>query len=512
MGFNDLRKKNLSSSQGQAAGIPAEFEGPLSTFGEVSTSQLSPVAQGDFVYNNINNQIFNDTSFAGGSVAVNDGMAELISGTDPSGSAVIQLRRGLKYRPGQGSLMRATALFGEPEPGNAQFIGLGNSEGGYFVGYFGGFFGILHSSDGSREIRKLTITAGAGTENVDIQLDGDTISISVVGGGDITQTAYQIALGDYSQVGNGGWLADAIGDSVYFLSARSGPASGAYSLSSAGTAAGTFTQVKVGEAQTNDFVTSGSFNIDKLDGSGPSEMILDPQMGNVFQIGFQYLGFGNAKFSIENPINGFMTPFHEIRNANSRTTPVLKNPNASVLATSSNIGGTTSSTLKTVSMSAFTEGIVKKLDPKFALSTSFININQPTYRPLMILKANRVFNGQSSFGEFDLLQLAASNEVNNKTLTVGLFLDKEVTGDVDFKYVNEDSSIVSYAIVSPSTQTIVAPVGLPFYELVVGSASSKTIDLAMMDFVFGPGTNLIIAIKTTANMAGQVSVNWFEQQ
>ena len=512
MGFNDLRKKSVSTAQGQAAGIPAEFQGPLSTFGEVATEQMQPVAQGDFVYNKVNDQIFNDTSFAGGTVDVNSGMAELISGTDPSGSAVVQLRRGLKYRPGQGSLMRATALYAEPDAGNAQFVGLGNAECGYFVGYFGGFFGILHSTGGAREIRKLTVNVAAGTETITVTLDDDSIAVPVVGGGSTTQTAYQLSLADYSQVGNGGWLADVIGNSVYFLSARSGPANGAYSISSTGTATGTFSQTKAGNPQTNAFIPSGSFNIDRLDGTGPSAMTVDPQIGNVFQIGFQYLGFGNAKFAIENPINGFMTPFHEVRNANSRTSTVLTNPNCNVLATSANVGGTTSVTLKTASMAAFTEGSIKKLDPKFALSQTFTNVNQSNYVPLMILKAERVFNGQSSFGEFDLLQLGASNEVNNKTLTVGLFLDKEVSGDVNFDYVDENNSVVSYALTNPSSQTITGTVGLPFYELVVGSASSKTVDLTMMDFVFGPGVNVIIAIKTTANMDGQVSVNWFEQQ
>ena len=240
-------------------------------------------------------------------------------------------------------------------------------------------------------------------------------------------------------------------------------------------------------------------------------MVLNPQLGNVYQIGFQYLGFGNAKFALENPETGIMTPFHEIKNANSRTTPVLRNPNVSILATSANIGGTTSSDLKTVSMAAFTEGIAAKLDPKYALSFSF-SVNSSTYKPLAILKANRVFNSQSSFGEFDLLQLAASNEVNNKTLTVGLFINKRVTGDVNYQYINENNSIVSYATLAPSTQTIVAPIGQPFYELVVGSASSKTIDMRLMDFVFGPGAEVIIAIKSTALVTGQVSVTWFEQQ
>ncbi len=285
---------------------------------------------------------------------------------------------------------------------------------------------------------------------------------------------------------------------------------GSYSVSG-NSIVGTFTQTKAGVAQTNTFIASGSFNVDKLDGTGPSRMTLNPQRGNVFQIGFQYLGFGNSKFYVEDPETGKPYQFHEIKNANSRTTPVLKNPNIAVLATSANIGGTTATQLKTVSMAGYVEGDQYKLDPKFAYSNTFTNVNESSYVPFIMLKSNRVFHDDSCYGEFDILKVAASNEVNNKTLTVGLFLTKEVTGEVDFQYIDEDNSIVAYADLDPSNQEIINA-GRPFYELVVGSASSQTVDLQRLNFVFGPGDCLLIAIKTTALMNGSVSVNWYEQQ
>lgn len=506
MGFNDIKK-----SPGKIAGADKVYvEGPSSTFGELSVAQLFPVAQGDFVFN-ANNQVFNTTQFAGGSLAVTDGMAVLSSGTDPSGSAIVQLRRGLKYRPGQGAMMRATALYSTPDSGNAQFIGLGNAESGYFLGYFGTSFGVLHSEDGAREIRELTVTTGAGTGNVTVTLDGDSVSIPVTGGNDTTQTAYQLSLGDYTSVGNGGWVASAVSSSVYFLSARSGPANGSYSVAGS-SIVGSFSQTQAGIAQTNTFVSSSSFNIDPLDGSGPTGMVLNPQKGNVYQIGFQYLGFGNAKFSVEDPNTGIPVQFHEIKNANSRTTPVVRNPNVNILATSANIGGTTSVELRTASMAGFIEGFARKLDPKFAHSVSFTGVNESAYVPLLLLKTRRVFHDQSCFGEFDLIKLAASNEVNNKTLTVGLFLSAEVTGDVNFQYVDENNSVVSYAEVNPNSQELVNASLTPFYELVVGSDSSKSEDLTSLELAFGVGDTVVVAIKTTASMSGQVSVNWFEQQ
>ena len=505
MGFNDLNKPKKTNGANNV-----QIQGPTSTFGEVSVTNAVPIAQGDFVYG-INSQIFSTSAFSGGTVTHASGNVVLQSGTDPDGSATIQLRRRLEYRPGQGSLMRATALYGTPDAGSAQFIGAGSAECGYFIGYFSTAFGILHSERGQREIRRLDITTGAGTEDVTVTLDGNSIVVPVTGGGSPETTAYQLSIADYSQVGRGGWIADAISGSVYYIAARSNSLStGSYSV--AGTSiVGAYTRFLAGEAQTNTFIPQASFNIDKLDGTGPSGMTLDTTKGNVFEIGVQYLGYGNAKFAIEDPETGNLRPFHTIKNANSRTTTVLKNPNLSILATSANIGGTTSTALKTASMAGFTEGEIQKLDPKFARSFTFTNVSESSYVPLALLKTNRVYNGSSSWGEFDLLRVAASNEVNNKTLTIGFFLNPEVTGDVNFQNVDENDSIVSIAEMDPSNDNFLNP-PVPFYEMVAGSAATVSEQIDSLKFVFGPGNIVAIGIKTTASINGQVSVNWFEQQ
>ena len=507
MGFTDLNKpKNVLGASA------VSISNPNSTFGEVLVSAYEPIGQGDFIHN-INSQVFITSSFAGGSMTTVSGNAELSSGTNAAGSATVQLRRRLEYRPGQGSLMRATAIFDTPAAGNAQFVGAGTSECGYFIGYFAGNFGILHSETGAREVRKYTVTTGEGSENATVTLDGSAIVVPISGNNDTSQTAYQLSIQDYSQVGNGGWLADAIGDDVFFIAARSNSTStGSYTISGP-SIVGSFSREQAGEAQTNTFIGSASFNTDRLDGTGPSGMTLNPQRGNVYQIGYQYLGYGNATFGAEDPETGQNAICHQIRNANSRTTPVLKDPNLSVLATTANIGGTTSKVLKTASMAAFTEGQIAKLDPKFAKSFSFTNVNSATYVPAAILKASRFFDGRSSFGEFDILRVYASNETSNKTLTVGFFLDAVIDGDVDFQYVNTTESVVNYAALDPDNDTIVDIANLsPFHEFVVGGNSGVSQNLEDLKFVFGPGKNFVMAIKTSAQISGLVGVSWFEQQ
>jgi hypothetical protein len=87
MGFNDLKK----FVRGEGGGASVSITNPSTTFGEVQVAEAEPVAQGDFVYG-INNQVFTSGSFAGSSVTFADSMVELNSGTNSSGSAVVQLR------------------------------------------------------------------------------------------------------------------------------------------------------------------------------------------------------------------------------------------------------------------------------------------------------------------------------------------------------------------------------------------------------------------------------------
>ena len=486
------------------------------SFGELRVEQLTPSAQADFVYT-INEKIVTPIRYAGGGVYQEDGYAVVTSSVSPNGSGGVQLRRGLKYSAGQGSLFRATALFDTPVDGNSQIVGVGNGECGYFFGYLNENFAILHQDTSKREIRKFTITTGAGTGDVTVTLDGDSIVVPVTGGSDTTQTAYQLSLADYTNVGDG-WQVDVVGSDLFFLSARAGPYSGSYSLAGASIVA-TPSQVSEGVAPSSDVYLQSAWNYDKMDGSGPSGMTLNPQKGNVFQIGFQYLGQGNAFFSIEDEKTGAIVPVHQIRNANNRTTPVLRNPNVTGLVASTNTTSTTSVEVRCASMATFTEGEFNRLDPKFAHARTFDSVDTSgVFKGLIALKVNRVFHNQSCFGELDLLRIGATNAAGSTTpkpFQIGIFTDVEITGDVNFIQVNGGSSTVSYADLGTAggTGLAISPNTEPKFVFGVNGGGSSTIDLSQLDLSYGAGRVVVIGFRSDDSVSNNtLSVNWFEQQ
>lgn len=520
MGFVDLNN-GAANSESPGGGSQVTIVRPTVGFGGVETVQLRPVAQGDFVYG-INSQTYVTASFVGGAVSTENGMATVSCGTNASGSAILNLRRAVKYRPGMGSLMRATAIFDTPAADNLQLLGMANEECGYSIGYNNIQFGVMHRESGSLEIRKLTVSAAATNgEQVTVQLDGDSyvFTIAIEGTTSTAQTAYKIACQDFTQIGRTGFRVDAIGSDVYFLSSRcNSTLTGSYAVSGNIGISGSFSRTQAGANYSETFIPQDQFNIDKLNGAGASEMIINPQLGNVYEIDLQYLGFGATRYSIQNPKTGRFFPFHVIENANSRTRPVLKNPNVHIRLESSNAGNTTSRVVKSASTAAFVAGEVIKLDPKFSKSWTFTDLRKLTYYPLALLKANRVHQSQVCYSEFDILRIGASNESASKTLTIGFFKGAKITGPVTLTEVDSLNSTVSYANLDPNgtsppnTISNLAEI-TPFYELVVGSESSKQVDLEKLELIFQQDTPVVIAVKTSSSpMAGAVSAVWFEQQ
>lgn len=98
-------------------------------------------------------------------------------------------------------------------------------------------------------------------------------------------------------------------------------------------------------------------------------------------------------------------------------------------------------------------------------------------------------------------------------MTIGIFTDPRISGNVNYQEVSSQESIASYAALNTATNTITNLSSiLPFHEVLVGSDSSTIDELENMKYSFGVGREILVAIKTTGSVTGVVGINWFEQQ
>lgn len=249
-------------------------------------------------------------------------------------------------------------------------------------------------------------------------------------------------------------------------------------------------------------ITQANFNKDKLDGTGPSGMTINPQNINVFQIQIQYLGAGTIKFFCENPLTGKFFVFHQINYANNFTVPSLNNPTLPFHAHAKNFGNNTNVFVQICSVGLFIEGqnvlsnVINTASNTVASAgttethifsiRNVSNFNELTGGSNIVNKI-RVYLRQISFAN-DNTRLAKINAYIGSQLTTPVWTD-----------VNGLNSVVQKDIAGT-----IAGYGKLVQSFVIAKDSGSVIDLSSLSLFFKPGETLTFTV--TLNGAGTSDV------
>lgn len=487
-----------SGSRGKYAMLVKDIDTPgrsatsVSAFGEPIAVSMTPVIQLDGIYG-LPNSRFEKFTSGTGFVSAND-LMEVSTGIGAYGYGVLRSRRTVRYRPGQGALARFTAKFSEGTSGYIQRAGFFSQEQAIQVGYQDENFGIIKQSGGKAQIMELNlISAAAGNENVSIVLDGTLYSVSATNVG-LSGNVAEIGNQEYS-----GWTVNHYDNSVYFLSQSLGLKTGSFSLSSNGSLSGTFHVQTSGVADSVTFIPQSAFNLDKLDGTGTSGMVLNPQTLNVYQINFRWLGAGEIRFAIEDPCSGDMFFFHHIHWANRYDIPHIANPSMKVGYVAASLGGTgTDISVGGASILGGIEGsIISNYFPIAVTHTrsDTMNVANAVYHVLSV-KNNIIVNDsvkKINLREILPQSLAASMSTSSSApATIYLYLDATTSSVLTFEVVGE---CTSYS----RTPTIITG-GTVIGVYAVGGASDINIDLTALRLVIPPNSNLSVGVSCGNNI------------
>jgi hypothetical protein len=387
--------------------LEAAIHGPLLPFGAVHTESLTPVFQADGVYG-INPQLELATTSGTGTATTSDSMFVVSTGTTAGSQGVIQSRKRLRYRAGQGVVARFSTLFSTPVADSYQTIGVGHAEDGLYLGYVGTTFGLLYSHHGVRECRTLTVTTGSSTtENVVVRLNGTNYNVAVTNSGNIQRTVWEISQGTYA-----GWTAYPAGATVVFLRNSAGTASaGTYTLTGS-TAVGTFAQTKAGAATSDVFVPQSSWNGDKLDGTGESRITANWLTMQVAELNIQYLGAGafvvKAEICPTDANNATMVTLHTFRNPNSSTRTTFGNPSLPFTMAAVSAGSTTDVSVKCGSFAGFIEGPKHLHGNRFTYFNALTTVGASNFQALFTILNTRQYAGRSNQAVVNLLSVTGA--------------------------------------------------------------------------------------------------------
>lgn len=243
---------------------------------------------------------------------------------------------------------------------------------------------------------------------------------------------------------------------------------------------------------------------DPCDATG-SMPALDWTKGNVFQIQFQYLGFGAIKFSIENPTTGEFQQVHMIKYANANTGVSLRNTTLPFVAVMKNDNDVGIQSLKTASCSMFIEG-TNTINSTISNEAEGDKKASTTESPILSIKNKTTFNGGATNYSIVYPTLVSISNEDSKVNIVRIVKTTGTLTGENFADIDATTSIVSKDV--SATALGGATITDLIVKLYVNASSSQLIDLGTYNIQLAPGENLTFLQKSVATVAngGNVSV------
>ncbi|MFT6765180.1 MAG: hypothetical protein ACJAZS_000047 [Alteromonas naphthalenivorans] len=501
--------RNILIGPDDSLGVQLQGQGSVTAFGELAVAQPHAQVVEHFAYN-VNSLRMDSRTNQSGAITQLDRMINLQTGAAAESSATSQTRSTVTYTPGEGALCRFTALYTTGVANSYQYVGIGDTQNGFFFGYQGTEFGVCRRTGGQPEVRTLTVSSKASSaDNVTITLDNQIkTDVAVTSGTDTTVTANEIAAADYSDVGKG-WTAKAVNDTVLFLSWDSSSHPGSYSLADPNvtSAAGTFASTLVGTGTTDTFTSQANWSIDTFDGTGSGGVTLDTTKGNVYQIRYQWLGFGAITYAIENASTGNFEVCHIEAFSNSSLTPSVDNPTLPLFYQVKNDSNTTNLTLKSGSIGGFIEGKPNPFGVVRGVSATTTTIDT-TESPILSIRNSFLYNSKINKDPVKLNFISMSVD-HTKPITLGFYANSNLVG-ASFADIETNTSLVQ-----KDTSATGFSGGTLLFKLALGKTGNEYISLVNdpASGILQPGDDITITGITSAGSGGEanVSLNFIEK-
>jgi hypothetical protein len=237
---------------------------------------------------------------------------------------------------------------------------------------------------------------------------------------------------------------------------------------------------------------------------------INPTLGNVYQIRYQWLGYGMVTFGVEDPRYGDFVPVHTIQYANSSVDTTVLNPTFPVYAYVANTTNATAITLGTPSAMAFTEGVVQEPAPPhplvFTRTLTAAKTGVTTETNIITLKNQATWQTLANRISVQLTSLSVAVDVTGSSNVV-LRLTKNTTlgGTPSYADVSANTSPVQY-----DTAGTTLTGGTVAFASTLISDDSRIVDLRPFGIVVYPGDIVTVSVAASNATASDVAVTWQE--
>jgi len=260
-------------------------------------------------------------------------------------------------------------------------------------------------------------------------------------------------------------------------------------LQQAGTTVSFVVRTNISGVPSDDAtVAQSSWNVDKLDGNGPSGKLLDVTKSQIFYTDFEWLGVGRVRVGFI--IDGVYVLCHEIDNANNVVGVYMSTPNLPVRYEISNSGTGGAASLECICATVISEGGRSNLGYVRSVSRGalpMVTANDSRLYPVIAMRLNGSYLGATVQMEQFSMACTTSSPFNwywieNPVLISGSFSFQMLANsavEVDFQQtgtlaVMQTTGTVMRAGVAAATFTVT---DAPTIEKTMGSFINGSTDI-----------------------------------
>ena len=259
---------------------------------------------------------------------------------------------------------------------------------------------------------------------------------------------------------------------------------------------------------TDFFTAQADWNTDTFDGSGdagnPSGQLLDHTKGNVYQIRYQWLGYGAIRYYIEDSETGIVTQCHVIQYANQNILPSVFNPSFVLRAEVTNLGNTSNLTLTTASMGLYSEGPVDVSGARFSTGNRKTGIIAETN--IFTLLNKTTFQGKTNRGRLHLDSIGSAIS-GAQDAQYRMILNATLGGSPSFTDISTNQSIAAFDVAGTTVTG-----GIEWRRGPSVGNFQLNEDVSTLEMRLNPGETLTFSGFSFANaVAPNLSVSWREE-
>jgi hypothetical protein len=226
---------------------------------------------------------------------------------------------------------------------------------------------------------------------------------------------------------------------------------------------------------------------------------LDPTTGNVYQIQYQWLGFGNILFTVFDPRSEEYKVLHKIEYANNAVVPSVYNPSFPTCTISENTTNDTNIQIKVGSQGVFIEGGGSALGHEHAVANSK---SVTTETNVLTVRGRATHQSKTNRGVISPDQLSVAAD-GTKTATFNVYKNATLGGTPSYTEIDTDSSIAEY-----DTAGTTVTGGTLLGSFKVSKEGGTTVDLIPVQIL--AGDTITVSAQSANSTTADAALVWKE--